>query len=379
MKAARLHRPKEPLRIEEVAAPEPGPREVLVQVRACGLCGTDVHIAREGTVRTAYAPITLGHEPAGTVARVGPGAEARPRQPRFASERESSGPREWKEGDRVAVYPQELCGSCPFCLEGRDSLCARARVLGLQREGALAEFLSVPATSLVPLPDSVPFEQGAILADAVATPYHAIVSRGGLRAGERVAVFGCGGLGTHAVQMAKLFGAAEVIAVDVSDAALERAARAGADRTVNGSAGSPAKKIRELTGGGVDLALEFIGSAKTVDQAVKSLRRGGRAVVVGIGPEEMRLVPAYTFVGSEFQLIGSFGSNRAELEQVVGLVASGKLDLSGSVSETVSLSEVNAALEKVEKKTGNPVRVVVRPATQPHSESERERRGPNRP
>lgn len=339
MKAARLHRPKEPLHVEEIPAPEPGPGEVLVRVGACGLCGTDVHIAREGTVPTAYAPITLGHEPAGTVAKVGPGVEG------------------WKEGDRVAVYPQETCGSCSFCREGRDSLCSRARVLGLQREGALAEFLSVPATSLMRLPDSIPFEQGAILADAVATPFHAVASRGGLRAGERVAVFGCGGLGTHAVQIAKLFGAAEVIAVDLSDAALERARRAGADRTVNGSAESPAKKIRELTGGGVDLALEFVGSAKTVDQAVKSLRRGGRAVAVGIGPEEMRLVPPYTFVGSEFQLTGSFGSTKAELEQVVGLVASGKLDLSGSVSGTFSLADANTALEKV----GTGGRVVVRP------------------
>lgn len=342
MKAARLHRSKEPLRVEEVATPEPGSREVLVKVHACGLCGTDVHIAREGTIPVAYTPITLGHEPSGTVVRVGSGVE------------------EWEEGDRVAVYPQEVCGSCPFCREGRDSLCSRARVLGLQREGALADYLSIPATNLVPLPDGVPFEQGAILADAVATPFHAVVSRGGLRAGEKVAVFGCGGLGTHAVQIAKLFGAAEVIAVDVSDAALERAARAGADRTVNGSTESPAKRIREMAGG-ADLALEFVGSAKTVDQAVKSLRRGGRAVVVGIGPEEMRLVPAYTFVGSEFQLIGSFGSTKAELEKVVGLAASGRLDLSESVSEVLPLSEANAALEKVERKTGNPVRVVVRP------------------
>ncbi len=166
------------------------------------------------------------------------------------------------------------------------------RVIGIHTEGGLAEFLKVPSENLVRLPENIPFDQGGIAVDAVATPFHAITSRGALKVGEKVAVLGCGGLGIHGVQIAKVCGASLVIAVDASDSALERAKKVGADEVINPRKESPVQKIKELTGGmGVDLALEFIGLKETIDQAVRCVRVGGRVVVVGLGPDEIILPP----------------------------------------------------------------------------------------
>ena len=179
MRAARLHRAGAPLVVEEVAIPELAPGEVLVRVRACGLCGTDLHLAVEGSLPVERTPITLGHEAAGEVAAVAPGVSA------------------WREGDRVALFPAASCGACRWCRSGRESLCDAAKVYGMARDGALAEYVAVPARSLVALPAGIPFDQGAVITDGVATPFHALRARGALRAGETVGIFGCGGLGTH--------------------------------------------------------------------------------------------------------------------------------------------------------------------------------------
>jgi threonine dehydrogenase-like Zn-dependent dehydrogenase len=194
----------------------------------------------------------------------------------------------------------------------------------------------------------------------VATPFHALTKRGNLRAGETVAIFGCGGLGIHAVQIARVCGAGKVIALDISDVALKRAKKVGADETVNVSQEKAARRVKELTGGrGVDLSLEFVGSKETIDQAIKSLKRGGRAVVVGIGGQNMEIVPPYIFVWSEYQLIGSFGSDRSDIRKLIELLSSNKLDLSESITAGVRLEEVNRGIHDLAKKVGNPVRIVV--------------------
>jgi propanol-preferring alcohol dehydrogenase len=221
--------------------------------------------------------------------------------------------------------------------------------------------VKTPATSLVPLPAGVPFEIGAILPDAVATPYHALVDRGGLQAGESVAVFGCGGLGTHAVQLARVLGAGSVIAVDVRPGPLARAKELGAQETVNAESEPPYKAIRRLTGEGVDLALECVGRAETIAQALRSLRPGGRVVIVGMGQEPIGLPPPALFAWREYSVLGSFGSTRRDLEQVIELVTSGQLDLSRSISARLPLREVNKALETLESKEGDPVRLVILP------------------
>ncbi len=342
MTAARLHEVKAPLVIEEVDIPRPGVGEALIEMKACGICATDVHTALERTVPTAYTPITLGHEPSGVISELGDGV------------------RGWKKGERVAIYPQVTCGVCPQCREGRDGICINTRVLGMHREGAFAEYVVIAVKNLVRIPENVSFTEAAIMTDAVATPFHAVTNRGRVKAGETVAIFGCGGLGMNAIQICKLVGAATIIAVDISDAALERALKMGADITVKAGAGKAYKEIKSATGGyGVDVAFEFIGVNAAIDQAVRSLRRGGRAVISGIGPEPINVSPPFFFVYNDLSLIGAFGSDIADLESLMRIAAAGKLDLRESISSVIALKEVNQGISDLEQKVGNPIRIVV--------------------
>jgi D-arabinose 1-dehydrogenase-like Zn-dependent alcohol dehydrogenase len=343
MLAARLHRPGEGLCIDEVPVPEPAPGEVLLEVRACGLCGTDVHLALEGSLPVARTPITLGHEAAGIVAARGAGAV------RF------------REGDRVALFPAASCGACRFCQSGRDSLCDAAKVYGMARDGALAEYVVVPEASLLALPQGIPFDIGAVVTDGVATPLHALRSRGQLRAGETVGVFGCGGLGTHALQLALLMGASQVVAVDTDEEALGRARRLGAGLALDPGRVDVPRAVREHLGGrGLDLAIELVGLPETVELAVRCLGKGGRAVVVGVGPGRPALPPLASFVGREQAVLGSFGMDRADIADLFSLLAAGRIDLSGSISARYPLAESDAALRRLAGK--GVVRVVVEPA-----------------
>jgi 2-desacetyl-2-hydroxyethyl bacteriochlorophyllide A dehydrogenase len=343
MKAARFRQVNKPLSLEDIPAPSPGPGQVLIRVRACGICGSDIHIVYEGVTPTAFTPITLGHEPAGEVAEVGPEVEG------------------FKPGDRVAVCPFIVCGQCRNCREGRHQICLKRICIGIQANGALAEYLLVPAANLVPLPPQVPFEQGAIITDAVATPWHALTVTGRLKAGETVAVFGCGGLGIHGVKLARLAGAALVVAVDVHGPALERALAAGADAVVNAAKEDAVQAIKDLSHGGVDLSLELVGLNASIAQAVDSLRVGGRAVVAGLGPEPITVSPPVQFVRQEAALLGSYGFTVSETAELVGLVATGRLNLADSVSLTLPLTEVNQGLDRLHKKIGDPVRIVIIP------------------
>jgi len=184
MMAARLHEVKRPLKIEEIDIPSPGPGEALVEMKACGICATDVHTALEWDRFPPHTtPITVGApNPSGVIKELGDGV------------------RGWKQGDRVAIYPQITCGTCPQCREGRDGICINTRVLGMHRDGAFADYIMIPVKNLVKIPDNVSFMEAAILTDAGATPFHAVTKRGRVKPGETVAIFGCGGLGMNAVQ-----------------------------------------------------------------------------------------------------------------------------------------------------------------------------------
>lgn len=341
MKAARFYRPKELLRIEEVPVPNLGPNDVLVEVKAAGICGSDVHII-DGETFPGFTPIILGHESAGVIAKVG----------------EQVG--QWKLGGRVCIDCVTTCGICFNCLRGRDSICLSRKLIGIHLDGALAKYVKVSARNLVELPESIPFEQGAILTDAVATPYHAITKRAKLSIGETIAVFGLGGLGVHALQISKLMGAGLVIGVDVEESILVRGLTFGADVVVNSRKEDPVKRIKELTGGcGVDVALECIGRNLTVSQCVESVRVGGRAVILGLSPDAIHIRPITEFVRGEIELIGSSAFELKEIQQIVQLVASGRLDLSRSVTRKISLDEVNQGIENLNTKRGNPIRILI--------------------
>ena len=261
MLAARLHRPRgggeaEDVRVDEVPIPEPGPGQVLVRIAACGVCASDLHVAQGVTPHGPELPQILGHEPAGIVAAVGDGVG------------------DWREGDRVAFQMARPCNECAYCQAGRHSICPKVRIPGVDEDGAAAEYAVSDASFLVPVPSTIPFEQAAILTDAVATPYHAL-KRGGVGDGVSVAVFGLGGLGMHAIQLAKMAGAGTVIGVDLDPVNLERAAEWGADEVVDASDGKPASAIRKISGGGVDRSFEFVGHPDSVSQAAAAPRSSG--------------------------------------------------------------------------------------------------------
>jgi alcohol dehydrogenase, propanol-preferring len=344
MRAARLHRPRtadapEDVRVDTVPVPSPAPGEVLVRIRACGICASDLHVVTGITPHGAELPQILGHEPAGEIAAVGDQVH------------------DWMVGDRVALLAARPCGRCGYCVAGRENLCANVEVAGVDTHGAQAEYALADARYLAPIPAELPFEQAAIVTDAVATPYHAL-KRGGVSEGSTVAIFGLGGLGMHAILLAKLAGA-HVVGVDVDAVNLQRALDWGADEVVDGSDGRPARRIRELTEGGADRSFEFVGLVETLDQAVKCLRPGGRATIAGLGPAAIATVPIARFVSQETELVGAFGSTPQDLGELFDLVEEGRLDLGRSVTDVLALDELPAALRRLETREGNPIRMVI--------------------
>ncbi len=343
MRAARLHATDpDPtaadLRIDEVDRPTPAPMEVLVDVAACGVCASDLHVV-QGVTPARTLPLTLGHEAAGTIAAVGGDVT------------------QWQVGDRVLVPAGRICGTCVMCRTGRDNLCERIEVLGVDVDGAQAGAVVVPASLPLPIPGHVPFSQAAILADAVATPYHAL-KRGGVGEDSTVAVVGLGGLGYHAVQLSVLAGA-KVVGIDVDEVALERAQQAGASVVVNANDDDAAARVRAATDGGADVALEFVGTAATVAMASRVLRPGGRAALVGIGRDRLTGPPLGLFVSREQEVVGSFGATIADVNELIDLVDAGRLDLTSSVSHTISLDDFPAALEMLHTRRDHPLRIVV--------------------
>lgn len=342
MRAARFLGPGQPLRIEEMPVPEPGPHEVVVRVEACGICLSDVHLL-EGTLPGTVLPVTPGHEAAGTVARVGDLV------------------RGWSEGERAVMAGGRPCLSCARCRTGRLEECLALEVMGFAYDGAWATHVVVPFFALSPLPDGVPVEQAAILADAVSTPYAALAETGGLRPGESVGLWGIGGLGTHAVQLARLLGAGLVVAVDPLESARERATSLGADLALDPS-GELSGPIREATDGlGLDLALDLVGSNAILTQAVSELGRGGRLVSVGMTLEPIALGPGAIFNFRQTSLLGHLGYGKRHLDELVRMLATGRLDLSGSISGEVPLDRVEEGVVQLRDKVGDPVRVLVRP------------------
>lgn len=342
MKAARFHGMGQPVAIEEVAYPEAGPEDVILRVSACGVCGSDIHFL-EGMPVPGGLPFTLGHEPAGVIESFG------------------SAVRGWEAGERVAVTLGMGCGECRACQAGHPNACPSMKAPGLHYDGAFAEAIRVAADCLVRVPDNVPMTSAALATDCVATPYHALKCRARMREGERVAVIGAGGIGNQGVVFARHFGAEEIVAVDRSEIALERAIKAGATATVKIEDGvDPTMAIRDAISGGADVALECVGIPETVSIAVRSLVGGGRAVAIGVGmlPPPIPIPQAF-FCLAELSLLGSFASHKEDLAEVLELQASGAIDIETSISHRMPLDEAPEALEMLMSKRGDPQRIVV--------------------
>jgi len=340
MKAAVFHAPKEPLRIEEVPTPKPGPGEVLIKVAACGLCHTDLHYIDHGTPTFKKPPLILGHEASGTIAAAGVGVSG------------------WKEGDRVLVPAVLTCGRCRLCREGRENICESMVMVGNNIDGAYAEYLSVPAKDLVALPANLPLEESCVIADALSTPYHAVKVRGDVRPGARVVVVGCGGIGLNLVQIATASGAA-VVAVDKVPARLEMAREFGAVAAVDPTkVERPDKELRKMTGGGADVAFEAVGHPVTQRLACDAVRKGGRVVLVGYSPEDAAL-PVSRIMYHELEVVGSLGCRPVDYPPLVEMVRSGRIRLDRVVTGRVPLAEINSGLDRLRRAEG--VRTIVVP------------------
>jgi propanol-preferring alcohol dehydrogenase len=269
--------------------------------------------------------------------------------------------RRFAEGDRVTVHYLVTCGQCAFCESGTEQFCPGGEMIGKHRDGGYAEFIAVPERSVFGLPDEIPFEQGAILMCSSSTALHAL-NKARLHQGETVAVFGVGGLGISAVQLAKLLGAAQVFAVDINPAKLEVARRFGAI-PVDASVDEPIGQLRELTRGrGVDVALELVGLPLTMRQAVQSLAILGRAAIVGLTREALEIAPYSELINKEAEIIGVSDHLANEIPALVEFVRTGKLDLSHGIIRPVPLEAavINGVLTSLEN-FGNDMRVVIRP------------------
>lgn len=343
MKAARLYSGKHELIVEDVPHRTPGPSEIRIRVRACGVCGSDVHLVLHGSMRASHYPVTPGHEIAGDIVETGANVK------------------DFEKGDRVVIAAGTSCGTCKHCLSGRENLCREAGVFGFNHDGGYAEEFTVDARYATKLPASIPYDQGAILADAVSTPYHALTRTGALQPGDNVAVFGCGGLGVHAVACARALGAGKVAALDVAAGALENAARAGATEIINVKNVKSAGKALKEAVGGADVVLDFSGRYENVEEALRAMNEGGRIVLVGLGRGRMDLAMPATLIFKQVSIRGSYGGDRRTIPELIQLVESGKLNLSHSISGHLKLEDANRAIHDLENRVGNPVRFILTP------------------
>lgn len=341
MQAARYYG-EDDLRLESVPKPTIGPGEVLVNLQAASICGSDINYLT-GKTDPATEPVTLGHEGAGIVEAVGPGVET------------------VTQDDRVVIHYVQSCGGCRPCNEGNDNRCRHRNSIGHHVDGTFAEYIAVPERAVLPLPDEVSFGEGSITGCAVSTGYHA-VHVADVRPGDCVVVFGAGGVGLHAILWASRLGAGTTVAVDLDDRQLEAAAEYGADVLVNPDTDDVTDRVLEVTDGwGANASIECSGSPQAMAQAIDVLTgqthyESGTAVSVGIQTEPMSV--EYTDI-REGQLRVSGDHNRAELGEILRLLSRGAVDVSPTITHEVPLEDIHAGVETVMARDEQVGRVIV--------------------
>jgi L-iditol 2-dehydrogenase len=330
--------------LEEVPRPAIGPDDVLVAVKACGICGSDVH-GMDGSTGRRRPPIVMGHEAAGVIAEAGAGVTG------------------WAPGDRVTFDSTVYCGACGYCREGRVNLCDRRRVLGVsceeyRRDGAFAEYVAVPQRILYRLPDAVSFEQAAMI-EALSIAVHA-AGRAPVAPGGTAVVVGAGMIGLLVIQALRAAGCGAIVAVDVDPARLEMAGRMGADAGVKADDPGAVEAVQRRTGGrGADLAFEVVGIEPAVRTAVGVLRKGGHLVLVGNLAAKVEL-PLQGVVTRELTLHGSCAS-AGEYPACLDLIASRRVDVGPLISAVAPLAEGPAWFERLHRREPGLLKVILRP------------------
>lgn len=324
-----------PLAVRELPSPVPSAAGVVVRVGASGVCRSDWH-GWQGHDPDISLPHVPGHELAGTVEAVGPAV------------------RRFRVGDRVTVPFVCACGRCAQCADGNGQVCSAQTQPGFTHWGSFAEFVLLEAAdvNLVALPDEMSFATAASLGCRYATAFRAVVQQGRVRAGEWVAVHGCGGVGLSAVQIAVAFGA-QVVAVDISDGAFALAASLGAV-IVDGRGIDVPAAVREVTGGGAHLSLDALGSEGTCVDSVLSLRPRGRHIQVGLLPPSQGrpAVPMERVVAGELELLGSHGLAAHDYPALLDLIGSGRLRPELLVTRELTLAQAGEALMTVGRAPG---------------------------
>ena len=328
MKALVMHEYKK-LTYEEVATPAPKAGEVLVRLKACSVCGSDVH-GFDGSTGRRRPPVIMGHEASGIIAGVGEGVT------------------NYKVGDRVTFDSTVYCGKCPMCLEGKVNLCADRQVLGVSceeynRAGCFAEYVCVPEYILYRLPDNVTYVQASMI-EPLSVAYHA-ATRTAITPNDTVMVVGVGTIGLLTLQVVRSFGAKAIIAVDIDDKRLELAKKNGATACVNSKDSDALEQIRAISGGGVTVAMDATGIESTVNLCIKSVVLDGRVVLIG------NLAPAINFplqyvVTRQISLFGSCAS-AGEYPQCLELIAAGKVEVDSMISKLVPLAEGDKWMNKI--------------------------------
>jgi L-iditol 2-dehydrogenase len=332
------------LELQDLPQPNPGPDEVLIRVEACGICGSDVH-GYDGSTGRRIPPLVMGHEAAGTVADVG---------------RNVTGVR---AGQRVTFDSTVSCGNCFYCHRGQVNLCDNRQVLGVscgdyRRAGAFAEFVTVPARILYPLPDTLSFEKAAMI-EAISVGVHAVALTP-IALNDTVTVIGVGMIGQLTLQAAKLAGARRIIAVDVDDARLATAQALGATDVVNAKKNDPVAAIRELTRNrGADVAFECVGTTATVSSAIESTRKGGCVTLVGNIAPKIEL-PLQSVVTRQIRLQGSCAS-AGEIPACIDLLDSGLIRVEPMLSAFAPLEEGASWFERLYHHEANLMKVVLHP------------------
>jgi L-iditol 2-dehydrogenase len=343
MKALLLSEYKK-LNVVDMPTPEIGDEDVLVRVRACGICGSDIH-GYDGSTGRRIPPLVMGHEAAGVIERAGTAV------------------RGFEAGDRVTFDSTVSCGKCNFCRDGQINLCDNRTVLGVscgdyRRHGAFAEYVSVPARILYKLPDGLPFERAALI-EAVSIAVHA-VSRHVPKPDDAVLVVGSGMIGVLVIQVLRAKGCRNIIAVDVDADKLALAMRVGATRTLNAKDIDVPAAVRELTGGqGADASFEVVGHGATVMNAIRSLRKGGTVVLIGNLSPRVE-IPLQEVVSREISVLGSCASS-GEYPQCIELLASGAVDVEPLISLKASLDEAPVLFERLYGGDKQLMKVIIQP------------------
>jgi len=343
MRALVLENPRD-LQIRDVPEPELGPHDVLIEVKACGICGSDVH-GYDGSTGRRIPPLVMGHEAAGVVARVGTDV------------------RSVHVGARVTFDSTVSCGNCRFCRAGDINLCDNRQVLGVscrdyRRNGAFAEYVSVPQHIVYRLPDSFPYEKAALI-EAVSIAVHAAKITG-IKPGDSVVVIGAGMIGLLAIQAFRIFGCNQVIAVDLEESKLELARQMGADRTFLATDPELLEKLKAATGGqDLDIAVEAVGAQPSILVAIDAVRRGGTVTLIGNLAPKVE-IPLQTVVTRQLRLLGSCAS-AGEYRECIGLMEAGAINVDPLISAIAPLSEGAEWFNRLYARQPGLIKVVLQP------------------